>query len=206
MYGLPQAGWIANDKLIPILKKAGYKQAEHTPRLFTHDWPPIAFSLVVEDDFGIKYVGREHAEHLMSMLQEHYTISQDWTGTTYLGLTLEWDYVNCTVGISMPGYIEKALQRFQHIPPTQPQHALHAWIPPQYRATTQLTNPIDESPNLDKNQTKQLQQIIGVLLYYGQPLDLTMLIALGTLTAAHRGNTSNNHGMHATSKLCCNSP
>jgi len=57
-----------------------------------HKWQLIAFTLVV-DDFGIKYVGREHAEHLMSTLKEHYTISQ-WTETTYLGLTLVWDYVN----------------------------------------------------------------------------------------------------------------
>jgi len=34
MYGLPQAGHIANDKLIPILKQAGCKQAKHTPGLF----------------------------------------------------------------------------------------------------------------------------------------------------------------------------
>jgi len=38
MYGLPQAGRIANEKLIPILEKAGYNQAEHTPGLFTHHW------------------------------------------------------------------------------------------------------------------------------------------------------------------------
>jgi len=34
MYGLLQAGCIANDCLIPILAKAGYHQAEHTPSLF----------------------------------------------------------------------------------------------------------------------------------------------------------------------------
>jgi len=87
MYGLLQAGQIANDKLIPILKAAGYHQAEHTPGLFTHEWHPVAFSLVV-DDFGIKYIGKEHAQHLLTMLEEHYTISQDWTRSTYLGLTL----------------------------------------------------------------------------------------------------------------------
>jgi len=117
MYGLPQAGHIANDQLIPILAAAGYHQAEHTPGLFTHEWRPITFSLVV-DDFGIKYVGKEHADHLIKVLEEKYTISQDWTGSTYLGLTLDWDYDNSTVNLSMPGYVEKALQRFQHIAPT----------------------------------------------------------------------------------------
>jgi len=117
MYGLPQAGRIANDKLVPILAKAGYHQAKHTPGLFTHKWRPIAFSLVV-DNFGINYIGKEHAEHLLAMLEEHYTISTDWTGSTYLGLTLDWNYNNHTVDISMPGYVEKALQRFQHTAPT----------------------------------------------------------------------------------------
>jgi len=70
MYGLPQASQIANNKLIPILKAAGYHQAEHTPGLFTHKWRHVAFSLVV-DDFGIKYIRKEHVQHLLSMLEEH---------------------------------------------------------------------------------------------------------------------------------------
>jgi len=37
IYGLPQAGWIANNQLIPILAVAGYHQAEHTLGLFTHE-------------------------------------------------------------------------------------------------------------------------------------------------------------------------
>jgi len=67
MYGLPQAGCITNDKLIPILEAAGYHQTEHTPGLFTHETRPVAFSLVV-DNFGIKYIGKENAEHLLATL------------------------------------------------------------------------------------------------------------------------------------------
>jgi len=96
----------------------------------------------------------------------------------------------------MPGYVEKALQCFQHMAPTKPQHALHAWMPPQYGATTQLTAPINSSANLDKSQTKQLQQIIGVFLYYGRALDLTMLVALRSLMAAQ------SEGTQATIEAC----
>ncbi len=195
MYGLPQAGRIANDQLIPILAAAGYHQAEHTPGLFTHEWRPVTFSLVV-DDFGIKYVGKEHADHLIATLEAKYTISQDWSGSTYLGLTLDWDYDNKTVDLSMPGYIEKALQRFQHIAPTRPQHAPHHWIPPQYGAPVQLTAPPDTTQHIDKPQTKRLQQIIGVLLYYGRALDLTMLVTLGSLAAAQA------EGTQATLEAC----
>jgi len=69
MYGLPQARYIANDQLIPILKAAGYHQAKNTPGLFKHLWQPITFSLVV-DDFGIKYVSKEHADHLIHTLEK----------------------------------------------------------------------------------------------------------------------------------------
>jgi hypothetical protein len=32
------------------------------------------------DDFGVKYVGKEHAEHLLKVLQEHYKVTTDWKG------------------------------------------------------------------------------------------------------------------------------
>jgi hypothetical protein len=42
----------------------GYFQHRHTPGLWAHGRShPIQFTLVV-DDFGVKYVGKEHAEHL----------------------------------------------------------------------------------------------------------------------------------------------
>jgi hypothetical protein len=64
MYGLPQAGILANKLLQRNLAKDGYRPTQHTHGLWKHDTHPISFSLVV-DDFGVKYVGREHAEHLM---------------------------------------------------------------------------------------------------------------------------------------------
>ncbi len=42
------------------LKEHGYFPSKTTPGLWTHEWHPIAFTLVV-DDFGVKYVGEEHA-------------------------------------------------------------------------------------------------------------------------------------------------
>jgi hypothetical protein len=59
MYGLPQAGILANKLLQRNLAKDGYQPTQHTHGLWTHDTRPISFLLVV-DDFGVKYVGREH--------------------------------------------------------------------------------------------------------------------------------------------------
>jgi hypothetical protein len=45
------------------------------------------------DDFGIKYVGREHAKHLASILSEQYKYLHDWDGQWYLGMNINWDYM-----------------------------------------------------------------------------------------------------------------
>jgi hypothetical protein len=107
MYGLPQAGILAQNQLIAHLAKFGYAPSPHTPGLFLHNTRPISFTLCV-DDFGVKYVGKEHAQHLVNALAQLCEIPIDWTGTLYLGLTLKWDYSARTVDISMPGYVAKA--------------------------------------------------------------------------------------------------
>jgi hypothetical protein len=88
-----------------------------TPGLWKDTTSDLVFALVV-DDFGVKYTSKHDAEHLMQTLQQLYSVSEDWTGARYCGLTLEWDYLNHTVDISIPGYIERTLQCFQHPPPT----------------------------------------------------------------------------------------
>jgi hypothetical protein len=63
MYGLKQAGLIANQLLQTRLAPFGYYPAHHTPGLWLHITRPISFTLVV-DDFTVKYVGKQHVEHL----------------------------------------------------------------------------------------------------------------------------------------------
>jgi hypothetical protein len=53
MYGLKQAGLLASQMLKTCLAPFGYYPARHTPRLWLHNMPPIAFSPVV-DDFTVK--------------------------------------------------------------------------------------------------------------------------------------------------------
>ena len=93
MYGLPQAGILANELLEKRLNKHGYFQSPQIPGLWTHVSRPISFTLVV-DDFGVKYVGEEHVHHLMGVLthNKQYEITADWKGNKYIGITLDWDY------------------------------------------------------------------------------------------------------------------
>jgi hypothetical protein len=69
MYGLPQAGILANKLLQRNLAKDDYQPMQHTHVLWTKVTRPISFSLVV-DDFGVKYVCHEHAEHLMECIKK----------------------------------------------------------------------------------------------------------------------------------------
>jgi hypothetical protein len=66
MYELPQAEIIAQE----LLTKR-HTQSKTTPGLWTHEWHPITFSLIV-DNFGVKYIGEEHAQHLLQMVQKYY--------------------------------------------------------------------------------------------------------------------------------------
>ena len=82
MCGLLQAGLLAQELLEQWLAKHVYCQSEHTPCFWTHKTRPIQFYLVV-DDFGVKYMGWEHAAHLKVVLGQHNDISTNWKGKKY---------------------------------------------------------------------------------------------------------------------------
>jgi hypothetical protein len=133
MYGLPQARIIAQQLLEERLEKDGYRQSKITPGLWTHNTRPISFSLVV-NDFRVKYVGEENAQHLLDTVRKYYKCSCDWKGERYCGLTIKWDYAGRKVHLSMPGYVRKALTRFQHPHPAKRQDQPYPHVKPNYGA------------------------------------------------------------------------
>ena len=151
-----------------------------TAGLWKHLDSDLIFALVV-DDFGVKYTNIADAKHLMSTLSELYKVSEDWEGTRYCGITLAWDYNARTCDLSMPGYIERVLQRFAHLSPTRPQHSPHPWQQPKYGKKVQFAPLPDESPALDAANHTHVQEVLGTLLYYARAIDSTMLPAIGTL-------------------------
>ena len=189
MYGLPQAGIIAQNLLTERLLKAGYTQSKTTPGFWRHTWRPISFTLVV-DDFGVKYINKADAEHLLAVLKQDYECDTDWDGTRYLGLTIDWDYKHRKVHLSMPGYIEKALARFNHTQPIKPQYQPHPHTIPSYGATVQYAKHNDQSPAASKDEEKFIRQVVGVLLYYARAVDPTLLVALSTLASAQAAPTA----------------
>ena len=131
MYGLKEAGYLSNIELKRILAKEGYVPSKFTPGLFTHKTRDIAFSLVV-DDFGVKYTNKADADHLIKTIEARYPITINWEPNFYLGMTMEWDYKNRTVTLSMPGYVKEALLKFQHATGEMKCTSPSPYTPPQY--------------------------------------------------------------------------
>ncbi len=77
MYGLPQAGIIAQELLQEHLTKLGYHQSKIIQGLWMHKTRKICFTLVV-DNFAIKYTKLEDAQHLIDVIKKDYTITINW--------------------------------------------------------------------------------------------------------------------------------
>ena len=79
----------------------GYYEVAHTPGLWRHVTKPVQFLLVV-DNFGVKYVGKAKAEHLIHAIKAAgYEVTIDWEGELYCDISLSWDYNKRHLDISM---------------------------------------------------------------------------------------------------------
>jgi hypothetical protein len=179
MFGLKQAGLLANQMLQTRLAPFGYYPARHTPGLWLHRTRPIAFSLVV-DDFAVKYMGKQHADHLRNALLKSYELTTDWAAKVYSGMTLKWDYKNRTCDISMPGYVSNILSEFQHDAPKHQQHTPSRYFTPVYGAKTQYATK-DETPPLTAKQCLTIQKVTKSVLYYARAVEPTVLMPLNDI-------------------------
>lgn len=173
IYGLPQAGLLAQERLVRHLAKNGYHQAKNTPCLFSHEEKKIVFTLVV-DDFGIKYQDKADAEHLLAVLRQ-------------LGLWIDIDRDKKTLTLSMPGYVNKAMKRFGH-DSSRGSEVPIKYTPPNYGKHTQMAQE-DGSPKLSPGEAKRIQEIVGVFQYYARVIDSTMLCATTKLASAQANPT-----------------
>eukprot|EP00957_Ditylum_brightwellii_P056985 4318841-Ditylum_brightwellii.AAC.1 len=92
---------------------------------------PVTFTLVV-NDFGIKFVGDEHINHLIEVLKQNYTIEIDWTGSWYCGISLDWDCNKRILEINMREYIAEQIIKYVHPTLAKPQHLPFKALPPTF--------------------------------------------------------------------------
>ena len=174
IYGLAQAGILAQQRLFEHLNRNGYKAiSDDHPCLFKHELNDIVFCLVV-DDFGVKYKEKEHVEHLIKTLEELYILKVNWVGNSYVGFDIHHDKVNHTITLSMPRYIDDAIKRFR------------------IEDATTVDNPADPSKGnkgddneqpANEDDKKKIQQIVGVLLYYARAIDPSLLVRINKIAS-----------------------
>ena len=80
-------------------------------------------------------------------------------------------------------YFMNSLHQLQHKLPKRLQHAPHRHSKPLYGSKVQYAKDQDETTilYLPESSTELIQKIIGIFLYCGIAIDLTMLVSLGTL-------------------------
>ena len=191
IYGLKQAGRLAQQRLVAHLAEHGYEQTEHTPCLFKHITNSVTFTLVV-DDFGVKYTSRADATHLLDTLERLYKIKTNWTGDAYIGFDIKLDRCPRTnvrrATMSMPRYILNALKRFK------PTGGDPVYNPSDYRpgkhTALQKPTPQDTSAPATPEETLRIQQIVGVFLYYARAIDSTFLTAVSKVSSAQAKPTA----------------
>ncbi len=192
MYGLPQAGILANKLLKKRLAKHGYFEEPHTPGLFSRVSHPKWFNLAV-DDFGIKYISKDTLQHFYDSLQtKSYNILKDCASGLYCDIDLKWNYAKGYVDLSMSKYAIKQLTCYAHLTPLKPQHCSFAPNPVTYGKDNQAPIPPNDSPLLDIAGKKRIQQIVGSFLYHARTVDPTILMALSNITPQQSVPTKNN--------------
>ena len=119
-------------------------------------------------NFGIEYVSKKHVQNLQKVIEYHYTLTMDWQGKKFSGIELNWNYNSThtkrTYILSMDGYIDKLLIKYNHTIPTNTQLSPHHHREIVYGAKEQLTQEEDTTPVLDAAGIKRVQAIAGAQL------------------------------------------
>ncbi len=101
----------------------------------------------------------------------------DYQGSRYLGMDIYIDRRNRHVTLAMPGYIAKLLKRVRP-------HGIKGartpskYVTPTYQRSTSQTATVDSSPLVSTAQQKELQVVVGTLLYYARSVDPSILTAV----------------------------
>jgi hypothetical protein len=71
------------------------------------------------------------------------------------------------------------------------QHCPYTPAPKQYGTVAQFPLPVDISPKLSTDKIKEIQHIIGSILYYAGTVDITVLMALSLIAIKQSKRTTN---------------
>jgi hypothetical protein len=183
MYGLPQAGILAQKLLEKQMNEHGYSQSKAVPGLWTHKPDPSPLHWL---STTLEWNMLERNMQCIWLVFSGSIMKFPRIGQ--VANTLE-DYHDRRVHLSMPGYITNALQHFGHEHPRRMQNLPHPHVAPTYGAKVQYVKLEAPSIPLDKDGQKYIQAITGTLLYYSHAVDSTMLVALTAIATQQASPT-----------------
>ena len=107
----------------------------------------------------------------------------------------------------MPNYLRKFLDRLQHPKPKRPKYAPHCWSVPAFVKRLQMAPDPDKSNLINKNATKRIHSIVGIMLYYARSVDPTMLSPINEILRVQSRPTQDTaEKLKNATRLCHNVP
>jgi hypothetical protein len=91
--------------------------------------------------------------------------------------------------MSMPGYVQKALIRFKRTT-LRGANSPIIYVPPRYGRFQQEVHPEEPSSPLTAAETLEIQEIVGVFLFYARAVDPTMYTAINKIGSKQAKPTS----------------
>ena len=73
----------------------------------------------------------------------------------------------------------------------KPQHCSYTPAPKQYGANAKAPIPTDISPKLSNEEIKEIQRIVGSILYYARAVDITVLMAISSIASKQTPGKTN---------------
>ena len=86
------------------------------------------------------------------------------------------------MSVSMPGYVQVSLLKFQSEATTKPQDAPHRWNQTIHGTKTHYYDTYN-AELVDAQSTMYVQRVCGKFLYYAKSVDRTMLVALSVIVS-----------------------
>jgi len=177
IYGMKQAGYIAQRNLIEILTKKGYKE-ENYNSIFTNKTKSVAFVTHV-DDFAVGYKDKGQVEELIKVLKEAgYTMTEDWEGKKFCGFEIDYNKGKW-IDISVKKTIERTVTRFGKFKERECPYKISAIK----FSKEQMEAEIDLSPELTDEEKTLLMEKVGLMRYIASAAYPHLELAVGKIAA-----------------------
>jgi len=148
------------------------------------------FTLIV-DDMGIKYANKEDLDYLVSVIEPHWKLKVDPTGSNFIGMHLAWQYDRSVPRVILynPSMVRDALARFAPNKKICGSSTPSPYTQPVYEKRTQ-TDKFDDFSAALPETIKFVQEVTGLFNHYSRVIDYTMAEAVTSIARTQASLTT----------------